>query len=200
MVRLVAAIILFNVQLVYAAECTRNIPGHYIDRFTVNFDGTVFDDKTGLTWMRCDLGVNWNNVTQNCEFDYDEQLLRLPTKLTWQEALEKTREFNISGGLANANDWRLPNIKEIASIQDLGCVTASSTNIGGYDLAIDNDVFLFPGAYYWSSTPARLKLGTSATTPKAWKMNFKVNNFNIEASEINTKQNVRLVRGTSTKF
>jgi len=199
MVRLVAAIILFNVQIAYATECTRNIPGHYIDRFTINFDGTVFDNKTGLTWARCDLGVTWNNVTQNCEFDYTENLLRIDVDMTWQEALEKTQEFNISGELANANDWRLPNIKEIASIQDLGCVTQAALN-ENYDIAIDRNTFLFPAANYWSSTPTRLKLGTTTEIPKAWLMSFKVTELGAQATSIDQTHNVRLVRGISSKF
>jgi len=57
-----------------------------------NSDGTVFDRRTGLTWIA--LGAT--------------------TAMTWEDALEYCSKLNHAG----KNDWRLPNIKELRSLSD----------------------------------------------------------------------------------
>lgn len=197
--RYFSAILIFGLPMVQAAECNRNIPGHYTDRFTDNGNGTVFDNLTGLTWTKCDIDLTWNNNIQQCEFSYDEQNRVVRNFLSWQDALKEVQNFNNNLQLGFATDWRLPNIKEIASLQDLGCVEISETSSIGNDKAIDVNVFPYAAAAYWSSTPARLKLGADVTTPKAWKYNFKIINLGVEATEITEKNAIRLVRGTSSK-
>jgi len=203
---------LLSTLTIHAADCSRNIPGHYIDRFAKDSSGvifnpsardssgSVFDRLTGLTWMRCDADLIWDINSQQCIFNYNaqQQIVRSPSN--WQEALLTTQEANSNAAL-NYNDWRLPNIKELASLQDLSCV---SNGIGGYDIAIDKDVFLHPQASYWSSTPTRLKPGSTlksgdtTISPKAWKFTNKIIDFGADTAPITEKHYVRLVRGTST--
>ena len=57
--------------------------------YTDNQDGTVLDNVTGLIWQQ-----------------------ELTEKLTYDEALEKVKAFNLAG----QTDWRLPTIKELYSL------------------------------------------------------------------------------------
>ena len=74
-------------------------------RFTDNGDGTVTDNLTGLDWLK----------DANC-----------PGAKTWQQALDWVATFN--GGspactdyvAGTFTDWRLPNVKELASLIDYG--------------------------------------------------------------------------------
>ncbi len=60
--------------------------------FTVNGDGTTFDENTGLTWVT------------------------IPTdgKMTWDEAVEYCENLTLGG----YDDWRLPTAEELFSISD----------------------------------------------------------------------------------
>ena len=96
-----------------------------------NGDGTVTDNGTGLMWAQA----------------------TAPAATTWKEALAWCE----SQVLAGYNDWRLPTIKELASLVN--------NNTDGQFIDVNN----FPdttSAYYWSST-------TSANSPdNAWAVNF----------------------------
>jgi hypothetical protein len=99
--------------------------------FVNNGDGTVTDLSTGLMW----------------------QGATVPGLHTWSEALTYCESSNY----ANFNDWRLPNLKELASIVDL---TKTGPSIDGYFLSnINNDA-------YWSSTT----LLTNSSN--AWTIHF----------------------------
>lgn len=63
-----------------------------INNFTNNNDGTITDIATGLMWQTADDGFTRN----------------------WEEALAYAEAFE----LADYNDWRLPNAKELQSIVD----------------------------------------------------------------------------------
>jgi len=83
---------------------------------TDNGNGTVSDSRTGLMWQQDDPGsMNWISALNYCQ--------------------------NLQ--LAETNDWRLPNVKELESITDDGRHNPSI------------DTYYFPGAQtydYWSST------------------------------------------------
>ncbi len=99
-------------------------------RFTDNGDGTVTDKATGLQWKRCSEGQGWDGAT----------CTGTATGHTWQAALQLAEAASYAG----RSDWRLPNIKELASIVEQAC----------YDPAVDLGVF--PGApsyWFWSSSP-----------------------------------------------
>ena len=105
-------------------------------RFTVNGNGTVTDNLTGLIWLE----------DANC-FG-----LR-----TWNNAI------NDSNGLANgacgltdgsiAGDWRLPNRNELNSLINIRYVTPALSNIAGDGPGGAGDPFLnVQDDYYWSSS------------------------------------------------
>lgn len=127
-----ALIINFFVFETANAGCRSDIASNAPDsRFTIHNDGTVTDNQTGLMWLRCSLGQNWNGSTCNgSSRNYD-----------WEEALDAAE--NASD--ASYSDWYLPNIKELESIVELACVSPSINEV------------IFPNSpsnRYWSSSPS----------------------------------------------
>ena len=107
------------------------------ERFTLN-GAEVTDKRTGLVWARCSVGQSWSGST--CTGS--------ATALTHEAALQHA---------ATQSGWRLPNVKELASLADKGCINP----------AIDAGAFpAAPSALYWSSSP--LAGGTSS----AWGVHF----------------------------
>lgn len=97
-------------------------------------DGDVVKDPvTGLMWRRCFEGVSGDSC------DSGE-----PGLMSWPAALLHIEKINQAGDEANHTDWRLPNIKEIASIADLQC-SNPSLNPEAFPSA--------PAMRIWSSTP-----------------------------------------------
>jgi hypothetical protein len=101
-----------------------------INNFADNGDGTVTDHATGLTWMHADngMGVTWGDALSYCE----------------------------GLSLAGADDWRLPNIKELHSILDYSR-SPDTTNSPALDpifnaTVITNEAGQPDYAFYWSST------------------------------------------------
>jgi hypothetical protein len=101
-------------------RCVRGTPGNEMS-FSGNGNGTVTDNNTGLMW----------------EQDGNSP----PTD--WEGGLQYCEGLN----LANHDDWRLPNVKELRSI-----------NNDDYDSpSIDDQYFKSPNntAEYWTSTSNR---------------------------------------------
>lgn len=119
--------------------------------FVQDARGVVTHLQTGLMWMRCSLGQNWDGTACN-EF---------PSNYSWQDALQQadTQVF------AGYSDWRLPNKNELASIIEVSCVNPTINSI------------IFPGtpvAYYWTSTPF------AAIQNQAWSVHFNNGYVNYE--------------------
>lgn len=104
---------------------------------------TALHHKTGLTWQRCGVGQTWDDSTGSCTGSL--------TTFTWKEALEEAAK--------PANDgWRLPNIKELATIVEHNC----------HQPAINEVVFpntLFN--YYWTMSPSMRQ------PTHAWGVHFR---------------------------
>ena len=101
----------------FHTRCVRGVAvtGH---RFVKNADGTASDLDTGLVWQQAPLATVTN----------------------WEGALRYAEGLSLAG----SSDWRLPNIKELQSINDESLIRPSV------------DTNLFPGtgqtARFWSST------------------------------------------------
>jgi len=111
--------------------------------FAPNSDGTVTDNTTGLMWMRCSLGQDWNGKTCSGK----------AATFSWPDGLKAASGYKFAG----YTDWRLPNKNELESIVEGRC----------YSPAINNIIFpATPSAYFWSSSPyAGLAHG-------AWSIDF----------------------------
>ena len=68
--------------------------------YTDNGDGTIGDPQTGLTWEK---------------LSDDDTIHDRDTTYTWSDAFTRISDLNASG-FAGHNDWRLPNVVELASI------------------------------------------------------------------------------------
>lgn len=164
----VAVLLAFSVSGVYAA-CPANLALTTPDsRFTENGNGTVADSVTGLMWKQCSEGVSTTSTA--C----DKGAL-LTTD--WQTALGAAVTANGGGGFAGYTDWRLPNIKELATIVELGCHSPTI-----------NEMY-FPqtaSAGYWSAS-------TSAVDDtRAWGVVF-LHGVNMQILK-NSVGTIRLVR------
>lgn len=106
-----------------------------------NGDGTVTDLDTGLMWTQApsDAALNWTDA------------------LGYAEGL----------GLAGHEDWRLPNVKELQSLVDLGLATGS----GSATRASLNPLLFprVPAKAFWSSTAL-----SGRNADQAWLVDFGV--------------------------
>jgi len=106
-----------------------NLGAAYAQPYTVSNDGTEVNDlATGLTWRRCAEGMQGSTCAGTA------------STYTHEAALQQAASVS-TPTLA----WRLPNVKELASIAD--------DNIG--NPAIDSSVFPTTpfDKPFWSSTP-----------------------------------------------
>ncbi len=142
--------------------------------FTVHNDGTVTDLQTGLMWKQCNEGQSGSNCSGTS------------LKFTWQEALQQAETLNAGAGFAGYTDWRLPNIKELASIVELSCQSPSINET------------VFPNTptdvvnYFWSSSLAGINY-FGQPVGDAWNIKFDFG-FSSTLSRVSTIY-VRLVRG-----
>jgi len=118
-----------------------------VNSFADNGDGTITDNATGLTWMQNDngTGVLWGDALNYCE--------------------------NLS--MVGADDWRLPNIKELHSILDY-TRSPGTTNSAAIDpifnaTQITNEAGNPDYGFYWSSTT---HLTSSGSVANAAYMSF----------------------------
>ena len=154
--------------------CDDRIPGHFPDRFIDLGDGTVLDRATDLVWQRCDLGQTW---TDGACSGYAE-------RLTWQEALQAVDTFNQNERDAGRSDtWRLPNIKELASLVNFHCARPAT-----FDALWDPRVLM--SMQYWSATPELRRLDDGSN--QAWMVDFYLGQ--PTRKPIDNALTVRLVR------
>ena len=132
--------------------------------FTVSADGTeVTDGRTGLVWRRCAEGMAATGGT----------CTGTASAFSHELALARARDQATSTGVA----WRLPNVKELASIAD-----RSKSNP-----AIDTVAFpATRGNAFWSSSPY---VGDAYL---AWVVGFSVGYVN--SYDRGNSYYVRLVR------
>ena len=147
----------------------------------------VLDLRTGLSWQRCSVGNELDDA--NTDFFEDDSCALIDQNpqdgvadledldtdndvaltYSWLEALEFAE--------LEGNGWRVPNIKELASLVEYACSQP----------AINSQVF--PGtaqAQYWSSTPATFD------DSSAWTVNFSLGSD--DTSDKNLSHFLLLVR------
>ncbi len=107
-INIMLAIALLGGAAAQAQTCKDNItPTTPNTNFIDNGDGTVQDKSTGLIWMRCALGQTWDGIT--CAGS--------AVTYTWQQALQQADGYTFAASSA----WRVPNVKELASILENAC-------------------------------------------------------------------------------
>ena len=159
-----------HVRLVNSAY-SANLSNDWSDqRYEIHDNGTVTDTYTGLMWMQCSLGQNY--VDKTCSSSNDA------TKHNWQEALE----ISSSTSFAAYSDWRLPNIKELASL------VARDRHEPSVNSIVFTNTPSSPSVdWYWSASPA-----TNEYYPFAWRIYFS-EGYNFDYYQSHSGY-VRLVR------
>ncbi|HRI01863.1 MAG TPA: DUF1566 domain-containing protein [Saprospiraceae bacterium] len=122
--------------------------------FTDNRDGSITDHLTGLLWQK----------------------IPNPDSLSWEEALLYAESLSLAG----YSDWRLPNIKELQSINDESIINPS-LNKSYFGVTASNK--------YWSSTTLPNQ------TSKAWYLNTQYGITTYDTKTI--KHYLICVRGNS---
>lgn len=129
-------------------------------------DGSIVDRATGLAWQHCLLGQSGDN----CE-------LGTPQTFTWAEALTNPMVAIPKAGETDKKGWRLPNVRELASLVELG----------NSNLAINPSLLPNGSAnQIWSSSPYQFY------SHYAWFLNSSDGIFNY--GDRQDKKAVRLVR------
>jgi hypothetical protein len=140
------------------------------ERFRDNGDGTVTDTGSKLMWMRCSVGQRWQ--AGRC--------IGTAGAMSWADAQRHADRINVDGA-AFYNDWRLPSLRELATITAREC-SKPRTNPA-----------VFPGtalAAYWSATP---RPGAADAGPaRVFALDFGVEG--VMAAGPDEQHRLRLVR------
>lgn len=132
-------------------------------------NGTVSDTTHGLMWKKCSEGQSWRQAGNSCDGN--------AAGLSWDDALNQVEILNADQGFAGFKDWRLPTIKELATLV-------------AYDRPSPIDLNVFPATpslWYWSGTPFQRQ------ATRAWFVAFGSGDISIERID-NQSLHVRLVR------
>lgn len=141
----------------FHTRCVRDMttPSTIVNHFTDNGNGTITDNLTQLIWQKAP-----NTTAQ-----------------TWEAALGYAENLN----LANILDWRLPNIKELQSLNDESLTNPSTNTTYFATIGVKN---------YWSATSLPNQI------LKAWYWNTQ---FGITTYDTKTNSNyVICVSGNPT--
>lgn len=168
---IVTCVLLLTCSHVLAQKCKPSaiISSNSSDQFIIQHElGTVIDARTGLEWSLCSLGQTWKNG--NC--------LAAPTHfIDFTEALAATSTNTLG------DNFRLPNIKELASIVERSCTSPA------IDLSIFSSTL---NAIYYSSTPD--EEGNQHFLPKLGVKIIDFTNGSEFVPDVSKFRYVRLVR------
>lgn len=142
----------FHARAVRDVQAPVSVPAHW----TLNNNGTITDHLTLLTWQHAEL----------------------PDSLTWENALQYAETLTMGG----YSDWRLPNIKELQSINEESLVQPS-VNTTFFNSIKTNK--------YWSST------SLPNQTTRAWYLDT---NYGITTYDLKIRRHyVICVRGGTSE-
>lgn len=128
---LMASIALFSTSTIAQTCLLDGLETTPDDDFSVVETNSLLHISTDLVWKRCAEGQNWDG--EACDGE--------AIKYTWQQALQLASESSNEDLLG----WRLPNVKELATITQRNCVRP----------AINNTLFPnTPPDDFWTSTPS----------------------------------------------
>lgn len=129
----------------FHAKAVRDVtvPITISNHFTDNGNGTITDNLTQLVWQK----------------------VPNPNLFTWENALIYAEGLN----LATASDWRLPNIKELQSLNDETVSNPSATTTFFPAIGVHN---------YWSST----SLPNQTTKAWYWSTIFGVTTYDTKTN------------------
>ncbi len=111
-------------------------------RYTDNGDGSITDHLTNLVWQK----------------------IPNASSMTWEDALVYAEELNFT----NKTDWRLPNIKELQSLNDESTLSPSVYSLFN-GLGIKK---------YWSST----SLPNQTTKAWYWETQFGITTYDVKTN------------------
>lgn len=77
--------------------------------FAIVAPGVVKDNRTGLQWMRCSLGQDWDETSKSCNGSV--------RTFNHEDALAIAKKLNQVGGYAGKTNWRLPTVRELQSLR-----------------------------------------------------------------------------------
>ncbi len=136
--------------------------------YAINGD-EAFDPVTGLTWKRCALGMSWDGSA----------CTGTPLQVSLTDAFSAA-----TSAASGAKVWRLPNIKELMSLQDYSDAAIAGVNAVAFPSAPDLQV--------WSSTPA-----LTVSYPQYSPIQALVSdgsNWPARPATVSDRKTVRLVR------
>jgi len=134
----------------FNARYVRGTPREGHHQYTPNKDGTVTDGATGLMWITGPAPA-----------------------MAWAEAVRYPKTLDLGG----YKDWRLPDVKELASLIDYKILNAVDAH--RKVPCLDQSVFSKAAAdFYWSATRLRKPNGT-----EAWYVDFAGGNLRYDPEQ-----------------
>jgi serine/threonine protein kinase len=145
-------------------------------------NGAIIEDvATGLHWMRCSQGQQWNGVA----------CVGKAARLTWDDALRQPRVLSFAG----KTDWRVPTKDELLTLVNCSSGQPKVRNDTGAPCQGDYerptiDHVAFPNTphfWFWSSSPS------AHSADYAWYVHFYQGHLGDGSRD--SAGSVRLVRG-----
>lgn len=174
-------LIAFLAMLPIAVQAACNAPD---TRFEEHSGRNVISDKnTGLMWSKCVIRKN-NHL--DCSGGLNTSNSSSGDRFKWNQLAANVSSKN-SHYFLGYNDWRVPNVKELASLLEFNC---------GNQPAINRSVFADSiKGNFWSSTHIA-STGSSSYDNKAWAVGFDNGGVYVDdaTSGIYYRKYLRLVR------